>query len=617
VTTTWLSSAAAFALAASASCACAQAPSAAPDRVPARIDESRVATLYGNTHPLARPEFESGLVASSLQLDRMVLLLKPSASRQKALDALVAAQQDPASRLYHHWLTPADYGAQFGASPRDLARITNWLRTHGFVVNEIPAARRTIVFSGTVAQVAETFHTEIRRYRFHAAQHIANVLDPQIPLALSGVVGGVVSLHDFRRMPAMHAFAARPLWNFGSAHYLFPADFAAIYNLVPLYAANINGAGATIAIAGRSSINIADVAAFRSAAALAPATPRVMMPGDDPGLVNGDQDESTLDVEWAGAIAPAAAITLVTESSTATTDGIDLAAAYIVDHAAAQVLSVSYGSCEQAMGTTEQAFYDSLWEQAASEGISVFVASGDSGAAGCELGSASVGSVAAVNGLCSSSYATCVGGTELHEGPQAAQYWSTANGAGRGSALGYIPETVWNESLSNGGAGLWASGGGPSTVYAQPSWQIGVPGAAPANGMRAVPDVALTAAAHDGYIIYENGSYWIVSGTSAGAPSFAGITALIVQKGGESAQGNINRRLYEQAGVSPNPFHRTFAGDNTVPGVQGFSADGADFNLATGLGSVDANLLVTNWGHTRQQVPSRATPIPVSIARRQ
>jgi subtilase family serine protease len=112
----------------------------------------------------------------------------------------------------------------------------------------------------------------------------------------------------------------------------------------------------TVAIAGRSNINAADVAAFRAAVGLAPMAPRILLPATDPGLVNGDQDEATLDVEWSGAVAPAAAVTLVAEASTATTDGIDLAAAHIVNHVSAQAVSVSYGSCEQAMGTTELAF---------------------------------------------------------------------------------------------------------------------------------------------------------------------------------------------------------------------------------------------------------------------
>ena len=154
------------------------------------------------------------------------------------------------------------------------------------------------------------------------------------------------------------------------------------------------------------------------------------------GWLQNDQDESTLDVEWAGAVAPAAAISLVTAASTSSTDGIDLASQYIVNHATAPIVSVSYGSCEQQMGSSELAFYNSLWQQAASQGMTVFVASGDAGAAGCSSGSSSKGAQTAVNGLCSSPYSTCVGGTEFNEGSNPAQYWASSNSAGLSSALG-------------------------------------------------------------------------------------------------------------------------------------------------------------------------------------
>ena len=226
----------------------------------------------------------------------------------------------------------------------------------------------------------------------------------------------------------------------------------------------------------------------------------------------------------------------------------------------------------------------------------MFVASGDAGAAGCEAGADTAGSGNAVNGMCSSPYATCVGGTEFNEGANPAQYWAAANSAGYGSAESYIPEEAWNESALNGGTGLWASGGGASTVYAQPTWQAEANGAGSANGMRAVPDVALSAADHDGYFMVENGSNWIVSGTSAASPAFAGVMALVVDKRGGAGQGNANARLYAMAGAAADPFHATPSGNNSVPGVTGFTADGAEYNLATGLGSVDGALLVNGWG---------------------
>ena len=571
------------------------------------VDETHAVTLAGNVHPLARAEFDQGPLGAETRLDRMMLLLQPSSAQQAALDALMEAQQNPRSPLYRHWLTPAEFGAQFGASAQNLARVSAWLASHGFTVEEIPAGNRLVVFSGTAGEVLDAFHTEIHRYNVNGALHIANAQDPQIPASLSGVIKGVVSLHDFRHSSQIRTrmtLAAQPEYSAGSTHYLFPADFAAIYDLNPLYSAGTEGDGTAIAIAGRSNINLSDVATFRATAGLAANAPAVILAAGNPGLVAGDQDESTLDVEWSGAVAPAAAVSLVAAPSTATTDGIDLAAEYIVNHATAPLVSVSYGSCEPEMGAAELAFYNSLWEQAASEGMSVFVASGDAGASGCSAATASTGTEAAVNGLCSSPYATCVGGTELNEGANPAEYWAAANAAGYGSALGYIPEVVWNESAINGGKGLWASGGGVSAVYAQPAWQAEVSGARAANGMRAVPDVALSAADHDGYMTVENGSFAIVSGTSASAPSFAGIMALVVEGQGGKGQGNANPGLYALVSAQQDPFHATPAGNNSVPGVAGFTASGADLTLATGLGSVDGAVLAANWAPSEPPTPT-------------
>lgn len=587
-------------------CAMALASSAgaqqAANRIVGPIDESRVVTLQGNVHPMARGEFDRGPVSEGTPLEQMVLELQPSGTQQAELDALVEAQHDPASPLYHQWLSPEEYGARFGVSVGDVGRVVGWLEGHGFKIYEIPAGNRLVIFSGTAEQVEETFHPALHLYEVNGVQHMANALDPQIPAALAGVVGGVVSLHDFRRQSqstARRALAgASPEYTTGGANYLFPADWATIYDLNPLYAGSMTGKGTSIAIVGRSNIVLSDVATFRSASGLPANQPTVTFVSTDPGLLNGDQDESTLDVEWTGAIAQGATVKFVVGATTATTDGVDLSAQYIVNHNTAPVMSTSYGSCEQDMGATELSFYNGLWEQAAAEGISAFVSSGDSGAAGCYGGSSSTGTGTGVNGLCSSTYSTCVGGTEFNEGSNSSEYWSTTNnGSSQESALGYIPEKVWNESGSvSGGSGLWASGGGASVVYAQPTWQKSVSGTAQSNGMRAVPDIAMTAAGHDAYIIVENGNFYSIAGTSAASPSFAGLMALLVQSRGGKGQGNANPGLYALAGKSSGPFHATPSGNNSVPGVTGFTAGGGAYNQATGLGSVDGVMLVNDWG---------------------
>ncbi len=303
----------------------------------------------------------------------------------------------------------------------------------------------------------------------------------------------------------------------------------------------------------------------------------------------GDLYESMLDVEWSGAVANAATIDFVTSASTATSDGVFLSAQYAVNHNLAPVMSVSYGLCEASLGASGNAFLNALWQQAAAEGISVLVSAGDSGAAGCDAPTAIKATQGrGVNGMCSTPYSTCVGGTEFDEGATGSQYWSNTNGSGGLSALGYIPEVAWNEG---GPGGLWSTGGGVSTVYAKPSWQTG-PGV-PADGKRDVPDVALTAAGHDAYLVQVSGALYGFSGTSAASPSFAGLLALVAQKAG-ARLGNVNPQLYKLAIGSRAVFHDITNGNNSVPGVAGFNA-GVGYDQATGLGSVDAEKLATAW----------------------
>lgn len=257
-------------------------------------------------------------------------------------------------------------------------------------------------------------------------------------------------------------------------------------------------------------------------------------PYGNPGDLGEDEDfEADLDVEWSGAVAQNASILFVTSPSTGTTDGVDLSAQYIVENNLAPVMSTSFGECEADLGTTEaeNQFYNSLWQQAAGEGITAFVSAGDSGAAGCDADDESTAlDGLAVNGLSSTPYNVAVGGTEFNEG--SGSYWNPTNGSGYTSAIGYIPEVVWNQSGDvSGGNDLYATGGGVSTLYPQPSWQA-APGV-PSGGVRAVPDVSLSAAGHDAYLVEYRGALYGVYGTSASSPSFAGLMALIVQQTGQ------------------------------------------------------------------------------------
>lgn len=590
-------------------------------RIHGDIDDNDRVTLTGNRHPRLAHAKDQGRASDTLHIERMILSLAPDASQKLALERYLNAAHDPASPLYHQWLSSQEFERQFGVSDQDITRITQWLGNQGLTVDEIPAGRRSIVFSGSVAQVARAFHTEMHHYRVDREDHIANASDPQIPEALSAVVNGVVSLHDFRSRPLHANVQPAPNYTSGTSHAMAPADFYTIYNLNPVAGQSITGSGRSIAILGRTNILTADIQQFQTAMGLAANLPQVTITNSNPGRVSGDEGESDLDLEWAGAVAPGATIKFITSKSTASTDGIDLSAQYAVSNNVADIISLSYGACETDLGTAATNFYNSLWQQATAQGITVFVSSGDSGVAGCDSGSASTATGGrSVNGLCSSPYSTCVGGTQFNDTANPSLYWGSSNASNLGSALSYIPEVVWNESANvSGGSGLWASSGGVSSVFAKPTWQTAL--GVPADGMRDVPDVSLSAASHDGYLVYSSDNttntrtLYTFGGTSASAPSFAGIMALINQKAG-ARQGNANPRFYQlsaaQASGGPAPYHLVTSGNNSVPGLTGYSASTTTpyYNLATGLGSVDGNVLINNWAITLANSATTVTANP-------
>lgn len=588
----------------------------AQDRITQPINLQKVVKLQDRLHVLDTAT-DLGHLNANTKFDRMVLVLKPSAAQQQDLDNLVQLQQQKGSSSYHQWLTPQQFGDRFGVSQNDMNKVTTWLQSQGFHVDQVPNSRRWVIFSGTSGQVEQTFHTQMHSYSVNGEQHIANATVTSIPQALSPVVGGVLSLHDFFAKssitpPKKHT----PSFTGGNGvNLLAQADFATIYDVNPLYKAGINGAGQTIAIVGRSDVNPVDISGFRAIMGLPAANFQTINNGPDPGMT-ADVVEQTLDVSWSGAVAPGAMVDLVVSAPTAVTDGVDLSASYIVDNNLAPIMSTSYGQCEQFLYLNGIAYWSSIWEQAAAQGISAFVSAGDSGGAGCDNDNAeSVAQLGfAVNGLASSAFNVAVGGTEFMDTANPGLYWSqNTNPANLSSALSYIPEMAWNESGTTatndvGGPNIVAGGGGVSILTGKPYWQAG--NGVPQDGQRDLPDVSLTAAIHDGYIIClqnlgsncavgANESFFSVGGTSASSPSFAGIMALINQKT-NSIQGNPNPTIYALAGSANNAtiFHDSTVGDNKVPAADGSLIGypaAVGYDLATGWGSVDVNNMVNAW----------------------
>jgi Pro-kumamolisin, activation domain/Bacterial Ig-like domain (group 3) len=637
------------------------------------VDESELTTLKGNTHPLARPEFDLGTAPATLPMERMLLVLKRPPERQAALKKLLDDQQDKRSPNYHRWLTPEEFGKQFGPSDSDMQTISGWLQSHGFQVGSTKG-RTVLEFSGSASQVQEAFHTPIHRYAARDELHWANASDPQIPTALTPAVAGVLTLHNFIKKPALHfsgervaaklvAGKKKPQVTFPpqngqpAVHALAPQDYATIYNINPLYNyyinpmySGINGYGIAIAVVGRSNLysssqNIffqpTDIMDFGSVfnLGLGPYF-NVYVNGPDPGdLGGGEEAEATLDSTWSAAIAPGAGVTLVVSATTNTTDGIDLSEAYIIESNSADVMTESFSSCELDATDADLAGHEALAEQAAAQGISYMVSTGDDGAEGCDDPSvAPATSRISVNFLASTAYTTAVGGTMFNENGDPSKYWASTAPISE-TALSYIPENVWNESSTTNG--LWSSSGGASAGniaaggttagVPKPYWQYGVTGI-PNDNVRDLPDVSLTAASHDPYLLCLEGScepnaqgefyVYFVGGTSAAAPSFAGIMALVDQMS-ESVdpgvatfvrQGLPNYILYRLAAMessypaqcngsntSTSPasnciFHDVTIGNNVVPGEVGSDYQaGVGYDLATGLGSVNVTNLANQW----------------------
>jgi subtilase family serine protease len=689
-------------------CAAVLAAQSRPALIGGAIDESRRHTLAGNTRPEATPENDAGAVPGDFPMEHMILQLARSAADEQAVQEYIDSLHDPASPNFHRWMTASEFGAAFGAAEADRAAVAQWLESHGFTVNSIAPGGMSIDFSGTAAQVREAFRTEIHYLNVSGVRHIANVSDPEIPEALAPAVAGIVSMHDFFPRPRRRAHTDYTYTSGRTTYQLVtPADLATIYNLNPLFAAGTTGKGQTIAVIEDTDLyKSSDWTTFRSTFGLTkyasgsltsvhPAPVSGTNNCSAPGIVAGDDGEAILDAEWSSAAAPDAAIQVAACANTRTTFGGLIALQNLINgKTPPSIVSISYGECEAENGAASNAAFSAVYQQAVAEGISVFVAAGDEGAASCDAGAQGATHGIGVSAWASTPYNVAVGGTDFGDtlAGTNSTYWSTSNSSTFSSALSYIPEIPWNDSCANGllaahfgysavagssgfcgsliaaNDGLLevaAGSGGPSGCatgtpasagvvggtckgFAKPSWQAGA--GVPADGVRDIPDVALFAA--DGLWGHYYVDCWSDiraggascagapgtwdggGGTSFSSPIFAGIQALVNQKNG-GAQGNPNHVYYKLAAVG-GVFHNVTQGDIDVNcggatscfGATQAAAGGgrgsrggfgssvgsdngalstsatslvpaykaaAGWNFATGLGSVDANSLVTNW----------------------
>ncbi len=595
-------------------CVQAQVSSHAPAALSGPVDERQWTRLPGNTRPEAKSVNDRGAVAGDTKLEHMFLQLQRHPEQEQALEKFLNELTDPNSPNFHQWISPQQFGSRFGLAQEDLAAVTEWLTSHGFSVNAI-TPNLVVDFSGTAAQVHSAFRTRIHHLSVNGKRHLANMSDPQIPASLVPAVAGVVSLNDFKPHPLGHAVANEPTAEYTSStgrHPLVPADLGTIYNFTPAFQAGFSGQGQTIAVLEDSDIySTGDWLVFRKVFGLARPYPQgriiTVHPRsssgqacDAPG-VNFNSVEAAIDAEWASAAAPSATIMVASCDDTSSfNNGVLIALQNLLTNGDTPpgVISISYGPAEASLGTAQNAFVRSLYQMAAAEGVSIFVAAGDSGAADYDGGQYPAYHGIAVNGYASTPYNVAVGGTDFADGyfNNVAQYWSSTNSPVYGSALSYVPEIPWNASCgsellaaSNGFATTYgatgfcnnggpvsaiAGGGGPSGCasgipgpagvvgntcvgYPKPSWQniVGNPN----DGVRDLPDVSLFASnnvwghtyvncfsdpAHGGRSCLGAPNTWSgYGGTSLSAPIMAGIQALVNQKTG-NRWGNPNPVYY-------------------------------------------------------------------------
>jgi pseudomonalisin len=659
------------------------------DRIAGNADLGPQTRLTGTLPSWAQAGTQTGARAADVSATIHVsVVMRRDSAVEAAFQQLLADQQTPSSPRYHQWLSSPQIGQSFGPTENDISAVRSWLTSQGLKVDSTAPSGMILEASGTAAVVGNAFHTSFGYFGVGGQSRLSAVSEPSIPTALTPVVAAIQGLSEMRLEPLSHAVSvkadapvsgvstskgtARPQLTLTSNgvtyHFLTPNDFAVIYDAKSVYSAGNTGAtiGSSaqhIAIIGRSRVSATDISEYATNTAIGSYTLNTIVPptGIDPGPVcavtnpatncntGGDQGEATLDVDRVIGTAPGATADLVVSGDSNTVNGIYVAAAYNVNTLKDPIMTISFGACEVGGLLSAVTVWDTLFSTAAAEGISVFVSSGDSGANGCVDAFTPVTAmdtqVKSINYICSSSYATCVGGTEFNDTASPATYWSASNGAGYESALSYIPEGGWNEptTTNSSNATIYvpaASGGGASAYIAKPSWQKGT--GVPADGFRDVPDVALSASGHDGYyacLAYSggdcaNGYFEYFSGTSAAAPGMAGIAALLNTKMG-SAQGNLNPLLYRLAATtSTNPFHDiTIATsavtgcvattpsmcNNSTPGPTGLTGGLAGyllttgFDQVTGLGSIDvANLLtdaVTPYIATTLALTAAANPI--------
>jgi kumamolisin len=449
-------------------------------------------------------------------------------------------------------LTRAEYAQRFGADPADLAAVRKFATGHGLSIATEDAARRTTVLSGTVTQFNQAFGVDLHRYQHSGGSYRGYEGPIHLPAELQGVVEAVLGLDDRQQAkPHFRVQAPSKIRAAAASASFTPLQIASLYG----FPAG-NGKGQSIALIELGGGFVAtDLATYFAGLGVSPA-PSVVAVGVDgatnapTGETDGPDGEVMLDIEVAGAIAPAASIAVYFAPNT-DAGFLDAITSAIHDTThAPHVISISWGGPESTWSKTAMTSFDQAFQEAATLGITVTVAAGDGGSSDGLTGDH-------VDFPASSPHVLACGGTHL-----------------AASASAISSETVWNDGSSGG-----ATGGGVSTNFATPTWQKGLSakktsGASAALKKRGVPDVAGDADPESGYKVRVDGQNLVFGGTSAVAPLWAALIARINALKGSPA-GFVNATLY----AHPTAFRDISSGNN------GDYAAAKGWDACTGLGA--------------------------------
>jgi hypothetical protein len=531
-----------------------------------------------------------------------------------ALNAFVGAVSTPGSPDYRHFLGTGQFAARFGATPQTLQAVRSWLAGTGLHVTGTDPDDLFVRFSGTAIAVASAFGVSVKRYRFGAVHGFAAAGVPLVPASLVAQVRGIVGLSslDVPRpqvetgngppssgstssgggpAAAPHissvptaCSAAQSAASTGAGY--TDTQVASVYGLDGLYNQGLFGAGVTVALFELEPFSASDISAFESCYGISTSvTPVLVNGGAGSGTGSG---EAALDIEQVAALAPQSQILVYEGPGQTQTDVYDVYQ-QIADENRAQVVSTSWGLCEEALGLSWIQQQSALFQQMASQGQSVLAAAGDSGAEDCYTDAVPNSSQPLVDDPASQPDVTGVGATSM-------------------TSVSPRTEVVWNDcqdqpSTCAAAAGTGATGGGVSAAWAMPPWQrgsgvlsadsSGAPCGNSSGYCRQVPDLAATGDPRHGLPIYWNGGWLDVGGTSAAVVVWAAVAALLdegVTGGGRL--GLLNPTLYAAASC-PNSYNDVTSGNNDFDAnPDGLYPATAGYDMASGWGSPDATGLL-------------------------